>query len=220
MTNQDNQDLTPANPAASDILAVSHLVFFRRCPDVFSASFPIPSKNLIANSDEIDRTIGFLSWRNRMEKGIIDLFEGIGPLKSLRGDLLVIDEGGCGRWQQRGEEDGRMGAAAVEEDGDGDNNDIGSDVLRQQEAEAALLYADGEEEGEGGSSKAEEATGKQRQQGRVASSGDAVVREQAVVVDLGWSRGRGSNDDKDGKGEGCGSRVAAAIVGDGRDGWR
>ncbi|RWV93193.1 hypothetical protein GW17_00044371 [Ensete ventricosum] len=53
MTNQDNQDLTLANPTASDILAVSHLVFFRRSPGVLPASFLIPSANLLANSDEI-----------------------------------------------------------------------------------------------------------------------------------------------------------------------
>ncbi|RWV87830.1 hypothetical protein BHE74_00049840 [Ensete ventricosum] len=53
MTNKLNQDLTPANPTASGILAVSLLVFFRRFPNVFPASFPITLANLLANFGEI-----------------------------------------------------------------------------------------------------------------------------------------------------------------------
>ncbi|RWW03526.1 hypothetical protein GW17_00033311 [Ensete ventricosum] len=53
MTNQDNQDLTFANPAASGILAVSLPVFFRQSLSVFPTSFPIPSANLLANFGEI-----------------------------------------------------------------------------------------------------------------------------------------------------------------------
>ncbi|RWV77291.1 hypothetical protein GW17_00061899 [Ensete ventricosum] len=53
MTNQDNQYLTPANPTASGILAVSFLIFFRQSPGVFPASFSIPSANLLANFGEI-----------------------------------------------------------------------------------------------------------------------------------------------------------------------
>ncbi|RZS15742.1 hypothetical protein BHM03_00047620, partial [Ensete ventricosum] len=111
--------------------------------------------------------------------------------------------GGSGR-QQRGEEDGRMGAAAAEEGatavdvgvatavwlkhgcapvgwacrrqmGEAATTYRGTDALRQQEAEAALLCTDGEEEGEGGSNKAEEAAGKRRQRGRVAGSDAAVA---------------------------------------------
>ncbi|RRT44679.1 hypothetical protein B296_00023681 [Ensete ventricosum] len=110
--------------------------------------------------------------------------------------------GGRGR-QQRGEEDARMGAAAIEEGATAVDVGVaaavwlkhgcapvgwacrrqmgaaattykGTDALRQQEAEAALLCTDGEEEGEGGSNKAEEAAGKRRQRGRVAGSGDAA----------------------------------------------
>ncbi|RWV80357.1 hypothetical protein GW17_00058389 [Ensete ventricosum] len=53
MTNQDNHDLTLANPTASGILAVSLLVFFWRSPGVFIASFPFSSVNLLVNFDEI-----------------------------------------------------------------------------------------------------------------------------------------------------------------------
>ncbi|RZS28810.1 hypothetical protein BHM03_00062457 [Ensete ventricosum] len=47
------QDLTPVNPAASGILAVSLPIFFWRSPDVFPTSFSIPSVNLLANFGEI-----------------------------------------------------------------------------------------------------------------------------------------------------------------------
>ncbi|RWW05312.1 hypothetical protein BHE74_00016817 [Ensete ventricosum] len=53
MTNKLNQNLTPANSVASDILVVSLPVFFRRSLAVFPASFPIPSGNLLANFGEI-----------------------------------------------------------------------------------------------------------------------------------------------------------------------
>ncbi|RWW01838.1 hypothetical protein GW17_00035103 [Ensete ventricosum] len=76
------------------------------------------------------------------------------------------------RWLQREEdEEGTT-------EGDCGSNDRGTDALRQQEAEAALLCVDGEE-GVGGSSKAEEAAGKQRQRGRMAGSGPRRVAAAA-----------------------------------------
>ncbi|RRT31828.1 hypothetical protein B296_00056866 [Ensete ventricosum] len=116
----------------------------------------------------------------------------------------------------------------------------------------ALLCVDGEEEGVGGNSKAEEAAGKNGKQrlmtcgsgGRVAGGCEkevAVVgcsgcsgrwqgwqgwpavmkRRGGTTVASGGrsSRGRGSSGGKDGRGEGCGSRVErnrAAIVRQGR----
>ncbi|RWV93974.1 hypothetical protein GW17_00043532 [Ensete ventricosum] len=53
MTNKLNQDLTSTNPTASGILATSLPVFFWRSPDVFLASFTIPSADLLANFGEI-----------------------------------------------------------------------------------------------------------------------------------------------------------------------
>ncbi|RWV80048.1 hypothetical protein GW17_00058732 [Ensete ventricosum] len=53
MANKLNQDLTPVNPVASGILVVNPLIFFRRSPYVFPASFPIPLANLLANFGDI-----------------------------------------------------------------------------------------------------------------------------------------------------------------------
>ncbi|RZS08012.1 hypothetical protein BHM03_00038936 [Ensete ventricosum] len=53
MANKLNQDLTPINPVASGILVVNPLIFFRRSPYVFPASFPIPLANLLANFGDI-----------------------------------------------------------------------------------------------------------------------------------------------------------------------
>ncbi|RRT40255.1 hypothetical protein B296_00013733 [Ensete ventricosum] len=71
------------------------------------------------------------------------------------------------RWLQREEdEEGMVGG--------GSSYDKGTDALRQQEAEAALLCVD-REEGVGDNSKAEEAAGKQRWRGRMAGSGPRRV---------------------------------------------
>ncbi|RZR70846.1 hypothetical protein BHM03_00001930 [Ensete ventricosum] len=145
------------------------------------------------------------------------------------------------KWEQQGH-----GWKRLPQQGGGGSNDRGTDALRQQEAEAALLCVDGEEEGVGGSSKAEEVAGKQWQRGRMAGSGPrrvaaaaggckkeaatvgcsgcsgrwqgwpAVIKRRGGTAVAGGGRSsRESTGDKDGRGEGCGSRVPMVASGRG-----
>ncbi|RZS13848.1 hypothetical protein BHM03_00045472 [Ensete ventricosum] len=117
-----------------------------------------------------------LSWRKKVERGIIDLFEGIEPPrslqgdrppKSLRGDLPPKDEGGCGRCGCS------RGLAGGEEEAVVGGRGEDSDDRREEAAGVAVV-------------RTATADGRKQQAPRSEEEGSGSPARVAVAGERGW----------------------------------